>query len=295
MAGKSGWSVVLASNEDLRGDRGSGAMWPLTLAQCRLRIEALQAGMHRSSFFAPARRTVVSLAQADLQWLPGAALNEGLNLSVRPSSKGSGPALLLALLEVQRQELDATLAIFPPIRYVADELRLLGYVRHAAARLDSADRSIVLLAVEPRFPDLTCSWLLSRPSSGGAHDPRPGMLVFPQTQIETDVLFECGAWWASNIAVFRADALLELVEQLYPGAWGALLEAATHGWDAVEGVYRSLQCFDLYRDLFSVAPHRVQVLEARSVIADPSPPRVDEGLEPDLGPDSCRRVWGLDY
>lgn len=80
-----------------------------------------------------------------------------------------------------------------------------------------------------------------------------------------------------------------------PGAWGLLVSAAGRGWDAVEAVYRSLEPFDLHRDLLTHARDRVRALDARSIIADPAPFLVEESLPFTNGTQQRWGQRGLDY
>lgn len=129
---------------------------------CRIlgRETLLEQTLGRATRSVPPSRTVVALTQAHERFyapLVG-ALSPGIAL-IQPANRGTAPAILYALLRVERQAPLGAVALMPSDHYVSDDAAFMAHVDAAFDAVDLRPDLAVLLGVTPTSPETEYGWI----------------------------------------------------------------------------------------------------------------------------------------
>lgn len=240
------WAVVLAGGDGTRcrdyWRTINGDDRPTQFCSMGGERTLLQRTLKRARMYAPPSQTVLVTCQHQQRWRPQWA-QRGVKELVQPHNADTGPAVLWALLEVERLCPDAVVAVFPSNQSVSDDLRLLSVLRSGVLWVEQSQNEMLALAAEARAPDLDHGWLLpDHRATPGAFGTRRALLVERPNRREAKRLFRSGAYWNTGILSARVATLLNLFELLEPRWARALMDARTP--DQLERAYLELQPFD---------------------------------------------------
>jgi mannose-1-phosphate guanylyltransferase len=221
---------------------------------CRIlgRETLLERTLGRATRSVQPSRTVVALTQTHERfyapWLK--ALPPGIAV-IQPANRGTAPAILYALLRVERQTPLGAVALMPSDHYVSDDAAFMAHVDAAFDAVDRRPDLAVLLGVTPTSPETEYGWIEpadALPVTSPALLLRVRQFWEKPTRLVAESLLERGCLWNSFVIVARVPALLAAMRQAIPAlveAFGAL-RPVLGGAGEVDGVTR------LYAGLGSV-------------------------------------------
>jgi mannose-1-phosphate guanylyltransferase len=218
----------------------------------------LQQTIDRSvGLVAPERICVISsqaqreLAERDLRPYAKA------RLVLQPADRGTGMALLLALLDVQSRDRDAVVVVTPADHGFLDDAALCHALATAQTVVAGDPRTILLFGATPNEPRSDYGWIIPD------HFPAAGscarVVAFEEKPERTraEELLAAGGLWSTLILVARVDALVLAFARRAPQALMALLPCVlAPPWRRsrrLARAYQRLAPLDLSRDVLTHA------------------------------------------
>ena len=205
----------------------------------------------------------------------------------QPSSRGTGVAVIAALLRVLQSGSDSVVAFFPSDNYVADEAAFAATVRSAVGVARRRVESVVLIGAEPRWPEVEYGWIEpGEPVTSGGRTPVLGVRRFREKPPLASAceLMAAGGLWNTFVTVGHAVAFLKLLDATVRPALTRIMSMRGD----LEAAYREVAAIDFSKDVLSREPRRLLVMpDAASGWADlGSPDRVVKtlaryGIEPE--------------
>jgi mannose-1-phosphate guanylyltransferase len=208
---------------------------------------------------------------------------------VQPMNRGSGAAMILALVTILERDADAIVGFFPCDHYYSCDDSFQATVRSAAAAGRQHPDSLVLVGAEAHYPEAEYGWI--EPEQGGLQS-EAGLLVRVKQFWEKPpvhvarALFARGCLWNTFVTVGRAATFLELFCSQVPQAVASLGQAITNV--SLDSAYHLLPAVDFSHDVLTHVTRRLQVLCDRTSgwVDLGSPARVlatltQNGIEPD--------------
>jgi len=139
---------------------------------------------------------------------------------VQPQNKGTGTAIVFALLRIAQRDPDAIVAFFPSDHFYSDESRFLAAVESAVETAVVCPDSLVLLGAEATHPETGYGWIEPGPApawnvAGHLHQV---VRFWEKPSLSTaQVLQRQGCLWNTFVMAGRAGAFLRLLESTVPG------------------------------------------------------------------------------
>lgn len=260
------WALVLAGGDGTRLQtltrRIAGT--PIPKQYCRIlgRRSLLENTLGRLSGVVEPSRTLavihrghVELAAPQLSAIPEA------NVLVQPGNRDTGPAIVLALLEVARRDPDALVVLTPSDHDVRDESAFRRAVTAMTGVVGRHPRRIALLGVRPEFADTGLGYLAT-----GARLPRESGPVFrvrafheKPTPDHASALLRRGALWNSFVMAGRVSRFLALLEAVVPGPFECLRDVEP-GSAALDDVYAGMEPWNFSRAFLERIPRELAVV-----------------------------------
>lgn len=150
-----------------------------------------------------------------------------------PIGRNTGPALLLACLEIYEKNPDAVLISLPSDHFIPETEKLVSILWAASAFASCYDK-LVLVGVKPTTPATGYGYI--------SYDPKnvmSGFVCFPvikfhekpdKEQAES-YLKESNMLWNIGIFVGRVSVFLQEIERLAPDLWHAMQDVRKNGGD----------------------------------------------------------------
>src|SRR5579864_1240749 len=199
----------------------------------------------------------------------------------QPLNRGTGIAIVLALLRILQLDHDALAAFFPCDHFYADHDSFRLTIRSAVDCAEHNPESIILVGADAEYPETDYGWI------------EPGVvvsnaLVGPLSRVSrfwekpslqhAHALLRRGCLWNTFVTVGRATTLFEMLCSQVPEAVLAISRAMAN--DRFDTAYAELDTVDFSRDVLANLPQRLLVLRDRtSGWADlGSPARVHDTL-----------------
>lgn len=169
-------------------------------------------------------------------------------LVIQPENRGTGPGIVYPILHVMEIAGDVPLAVMPTDHYVSDDAAFMAYVRAAVDVVRVRHEMIVLLGIEPRWPESEYGWI----GPADAALPLEGEPVFPIRRFwekpaasVAERLFQGGGLWNSFVMVGFTSAFLDLVAATNPTLLTAfaplrLVSGTSRETQVIERIYRRL-------------------------------------------------------
>jgi len=246
------WALVLAAGEGsrLRSLTADRLGFPVPKQYCSLRggPTLLQETLRRAAKLCTPDRISLIVADQHREWwetpqrkvLPR-------NIVVQPENRGTGIGILLQLLHVLRLEPDADVVLLPSDHYVGNEPVLERATRAALDHVRNTPNDIVLLGMEPSFPDPELGYIV--PAVDGVIGPQTvARFVEKPSVAQARTLIRDGALWNAFIVAARGSKLLELFDQRAPEVVKALRSCRP-----LAAVYEHLPVIDFSRHILATA------------------------------------------
>ena len=262
------WVLVLAAGEGVRLrqlTRGAdGASVPKQYCSLQGGASLLEETLRRAASVADAGQ--ISLIVADQHrrwWQPMQSALPAHRLIVQPRNRGTANGILLQLLQIMRLDPDANIMLLPSDHFVADEPTLITAMRSAFMRLRATPGRIILLGMEPTFPDPELGYITPGCGCAQGSFAVADFVEKPSVQKARE-LINSGALWSTFVVAAQASALLKLFERRYPQLVSAMRQALAAGLEAparLADLYETLPDLDFSRDLLArVDRQRLRVL-----------------------------------
>ena len=216
----------------------------------------------------------------------------------QPANRGTGVAIIVALLRILKCDADAVVAVFPSDHYFADDAAFAATVRSAIVAARKYTKSVILIGAEPQWPEVGYGWI--EPAglfASGDHPPLlrvSGFWEKPPLATARE-LMKRGGLWNTFVTVGHASAFLELLCSTIPDAVVKIAGALAPG--DLDGAYLDLDTIDFSMAVLGREPHRLLVMpDAASGWTDlGDPDRVIEMLiQNQIEPDWLCELRGSD-
>ncbi len=212
----------------------------------------------------------------------------------QPANRGTGVAIIAALLQVCNEERDAIVGLFPSDHYYTDDEAFAATVRRGIEVSAKHNESIVLIGAKPLSPEVEYGWIQpGAPLGNGSGTPVFGVNRFCEKPPlhEAHELMRQGGLWNTFVTLGRAGAFLELLSTRLVSAVEVISDALAAG--DLETVYHEMDTIDFSKDVLSLDASNLLVVEdSASGWADlGNPQRVIETLDRhQIEPDWLREI-----
>ena len=210
------------------------------------------------------RSRIVAVVRDDHRhwWLKELGRLPSQNVLAQADNRGTGVAILHALVHVLQRDNDPTLVVLPSDHAVDDEAVLRKSIHLAADIARESHEHLVLLGMAPEHADSEYGWIVPDRGHPGRVQVVAQFVEKPTPRLATE-LFAAGALWNSFISAISGHALLELFEGSQPLMFRRYLKSfLDERTDDVKGsvLFRALPFVDFSRDIVQAASIRLRVL-----------------------------------
>ncbi|HSO74574.1 MAG TPA: sugar phosphate nucleotidyltransferase [Blastocatellia bacterium] len=180
----------------------------------------------------------------------------------QPANRGTGVAIIVALLRILQYDADAVVAVFPSDHYFADEAAFAATVRSSLVAASTYTESVILIGAEPQGPEVGYGWIEpAGPFASSSHHPPllrvSGFREKPPLATARE-LMKRGGLWNTFVTVGHARAFLELLRSTVPDAMVKIADALAR--DDLDAAYLDLDTIDFSMAVLSREPHRLLVI-----------------------------------
>jgi mannose-1-phosphate guanylyltransferase len=180
---------------------------------------------------------------------------------VQPFSRGTAPAIALAVLEIMGRDPDSTIAFFPSDHHYRENSLFQRTIDRALRLATICGDRVLIIGAPATYPEVEYGWI----------QPRP---IVPQSRLnalqyvsrfwekpnleEARALQKSGCLWNTFVMVGSGEAFLGLL-----GATVPHLLAAIGDWFSapdLDRINRELEPIDFSKEVLSAAPERLLVL-----------------------------------
>ena len=216
----------------------------------------------------------------------------------QPANRGTGVAIISALLRILQYDADAVVAVFPSDHYFADEAAFAATVRSSLVAARKYSESVILIGAEPQRPEVDYGWIEPAEAfTSESHPPLLRVIGFwekPPLAVAHE-LMKRGGLWNTFVSVGHASAFLGLFRSTVPDAVDKIARALAR--DDLDSAYLDLDTIDFSMAVLGREPQRLLVIpDAASGWTDlGAPDRVIETLiQNQIKPDWLRELRGSD-
>lgn len=207
-------------------------------------------------------------------------------LLVQPDGRGTGAAIVYALLRLSHYHPEACVAFFPSDHYVDDDWIFMRHVLRAFEVAKAHPQAIVILGIAPNSPETSYGWIEpGTPLDQTADVFRVARFCEKPSAEHAHRLWRQGSLWNSFVMVARVPAMLTLIRRALPELWLSFEEIrAAIGTpleeQAVEELYATMEAVDFSRQVLPEASASLAVLPVTGVAWSDlgEPQRVNEIL-----------------
>lgn len=186
------------------------------------------------------------------------------SLLVQPENRGTGVAILAALLRIQRRDAEAIVTFLPCDHYYSDNNSFAMTIKSATARARRFPASVILLGAKADYPEIEYGWIEPGASLEDTIDSpllRVNRFWEKPSLSEAEILLRRGCLWNTFVTIGSAGAFLELLRSAIPDVVHAL--ASTLRDDDLGTAYRKVASVDFSRDV--LAPQADRLLVVRDI------------------------------
>lgn len=171
----------------------------------------------------------------------------------QPANRGTGVAIIAALLQLLEHDVDAIVGIFPSDHYYADNAAFAMTIRSAINASSEHDDSLVLIGAKPEWPEVEFGWIEPGASiTNGSRTALFGVNRFCEKPClaEARGLMRKGGLWNTFITIGHAGAFLKLLSATVLPAVTSMAEAVAHG--DLQTVYDEIEMIDFSKHVLSL-------------------------------------------
>jgi mannose-1-phosphate guanylyltransferase len=259
------WGLVLAGGD---GTRLAGFTTWLTgeavpKQYCRFVAgrSLLELTLDRLTPHIPPARTAVIVNRDHARWAaPQLDPRRIGEVIVQPRNRDTGPGMMLSLLRIALRDPRAIVVVAPSDHWVSDDAAFMMHVMDAVGAVEQHPDRLVCLGVVPDHPDTGLGYLVpgSTRLAGTRAADVTGFCEKPDP-LQAGRLIAAGAVWNAFVMAFRADTVLDLLEQSRADDLSRLA-AALGDYGSVAAVYESLPSWNFSREVLTRAPERLAVV-----------------------------------
>ena len=258
------WAVVLAGGEGSRlrylTTTESGEVIPKQFCSLGNNGCLLELALARAREVATSDRVCTVVASKHRRWWqePLRKLPKP-NIFVQPSSRGTAVGAALALLQIEKQDPEATVVLLPADHYVRDEGILAESLRQSVELARREPYSIFLLGAAADVADEEVGYIVPGMSEAGHAARVVEFVEKPDTALALSLISRRALW---NMFIFAGNvqALLGLLERSH-NFLPLLRNVLDHGdAGALADAYEELPSVDLSRDILAHYPRRLRVV-----------------------------------
>src|SRR5258708_36922993 len=180
----------------------------------------------------------------------------------QPSNRGTGVAIIAALLQLLKSESGAIVGFFPSDHYFADDAAFAATVRSAIEASRKHPDSIVMLGAKPQWPEVEYGWIEPGASlTSGSGEPLFNVNRFWEKPplAEARHLMKTWGLWNTFVTIGYGDAFLKLLTDTVPSAVSEISKALTQG--DPDAAYRDMEAIDFSKHVLSQNHRRLLVIQ----------------------------------
>jgi mannose-1-phosphate guanylyltransferase len=179
----------------------------------------------------------------------------------QPLNRGTGVAIVLALLHIMQRDPDAVVGFFPCDHYYSDDDSFRLTIRSATACASQHPESIIIVGAEAEYAEIEYGWI--EPGvvvSQTAVGPLSGVNRFWEKPAPDQAreLLGNGCLWNSFVTLGRAATFLALLCSQVPEVVLSITRALAKS--DLKRAYGPLPTVDFSRDILAAQAHRLLVL-----------------------------------
>jgi len=180
---------------------------------------------------------------------------------VQPSTRGTAPAIALAVLEIMRRDPNCTIAFFPSDHHYREGSIFQATIDRALQLARIWGDRVLIIGAPATSPEVEYGWI----------QPRPILVQFrlnalqyvsrfweKPNLVQARALQKSGCLWNTFVIIASGEAFLGLLEATVPH-----LLSAIGDWSSapdLDRIYREIEPIDFSEDALSAAPDRLLVL-----------------------------------
>ena len=216
-------AVVLAGGDGMRlGDftrEMFGEEIPKQFCKFWGKYDLLEQTRRRAALLIDPARTITVLTETHSRFY--SPLLESMreeHVAIQPFSRGTAPAILYALMRLNKLAPNCSVAMFPSDHFVDDDRRFMRHVEAAFRAADARPQTTVLLGVEPAEPNTQYGWIEPGELLADECEPIRSVRCFwekPALPIARQ-LIEIGCFWNTFVIVSRLSSFLGLFSTAMP-------------------------------------------------------------------------------
>jgi mannose-1-phosphate guanylyltransferase len=241
---------------------------PIPKQYCRLwhGSSLLEATLSRARLFARQEQISVvvnknhlGFAEEQLKTLPKS------NILVQPLNRDTGPGLLFALLQLNKANPDAVVAVFPTDHFIDDDQAFIGHMIRATHMISMFPEKIAILGIAPDRPETGYGYILP----GDPLEPCERIFnVAAFTEKPTPAIarymISHGGLWNTFVMVFKLSRMLELLSEFAADAF-AEMSGLHESLDKDAEIYKTISAWNLSTRVLARIPQHLMVLEVADV------------------------------
>jgi len=227
----------------------------------------LQWALRRAGAVVPAEQIVTIVARQHRRWWETQLADlPAQNVLVQPSNKGTGAGILLPVLEIQRRDPEAVVAVFPSDHFVANEARLRTAIDEAFLAVAEFPEKVVLIGIEPGEWENGYGWII--PSGPPRRVQKVDAFVEKPSQDDGMHLMLQGALMNSFMFIGTATAIRDICFRSVSEVTRRLeqWQASTRrNPEDLEAIYQDLPACDFSREVLERSCSSLSVVRADGV------------------------------
>jgi mannose-1-phosphate guanylyltransferase len=192
---------------------------------------------------------------------------------VQPSNRDTGVGIFLSLLHIFHRDPRAVVALFPSDHFILEEEQFMAAVETAAACLATHPLHVMLLGVDPRWPEVEYGWI----GLGEVLAQVRGKAVYQvqhfwekPTPCVAEFLYAQQYPWNTMVLVSRVSVLLELFQTCTPALytawrpyWAAL--GSPREYAVLHKIYATLPSVNFSQAILAQSASRLGVMRVHGV------------------------------
>ncbi len=236
----------------------------------------LELTMRRVSLVVPPERTITVLNRAHERFYsPILGASASPTLLIEPENRGTGAAVLCALLRTVAQGHAGPVAIFASDHYVSDDSLFVRHVSAAFRAVELAPRLAVLLGISPEGPETEYGWIepgvpvaRTHPALGQINQIRR-FWEKPSSDVAQE-LYSRGCLWNTSILIGNAMTLLSLTAGALPEMYheftrhGSFPDSASEE-EKLGPIFRHIPSVDFSKSVLAEFPEQFSVLPVTGI------------------------------